>query len=208
MGGFALPILPASRGTCRAQPPETSYPAEISGSEPFDPDNLDFYRQLVVEDTRYGLGRFAELGVVRSIDGGAATGADTTSGGWVKLDVLGKVLVHRLVAEMAGIPLPGSLEHLSPAELLVAVAKLPNDAAVAELDNWLAAGDETAMQRMIGAMAEVSPPQRLPRAAPPRSGQRHRHRHRAFHGGGSGHAGTGVRRRRASNHPQGHGARG
>lgn len=140
---------------------EESYDWEsFSESERFDPDNLDFYSQLVVEDTRYALGRFAELGVVRLVDASATTGADTTSGGRVELDVLGKVLVHRLVAEMAGIPLPGSLEHLSPVELLTAVAKLPNDAAVAELDNWLAVGDETAVERMIAAMAEVSPPQR------------------------------------------------
>lgn len=33
MGGFALPILPVSRGTCRVQPPKLRYPAAISGSE-------------------------------------------------------------------------------------------------------------------------------------------------------------------------------
>ena len=33
MGGFALPILPASRGTCRVKPPTIRYPVEISGSD-------------------------------------------------------------------------------------------------------------------------------------------------------------------------------
>lgn len=37
------------------------------------------------------------------------------------------------------------------------MAKLPNDAAVAELDNWLAVGDETAVERMIGDGRGVSP---------------------------------------------------
>ena len=33
IGRFVLPILPANRGTCRAQPPTIRYPAAISGSE-------------------------------------------------------------------------------------------------------------------------------------------------------------------------------
>lgn len=130
--------------------------------ERFDPDNLDFYRQLVIEDTRYGLGRFAELGIVRLGDGSAAadTDVDTASGARVELDILGKFLLHRLVAEMAGIPLPGSLDQLGPGELLTAVAKLPDDAAAAELDHWLGSHDGSAVDGLIGAMAKVSPPQR------------------------------------------------
>jgi hypothetical protein len=132
-------------------------------AERFDQNNLDFYRWLVADDTRYALHRYAELGIVRVLDEQEiveTTGESRRSGGRVELDRLGKVLVSRLLAEASGGPPIGSLKHLDAIDLLRAAADIPDGLAEAELDNWLASSDETAVERLIEAMVVVSPLER------------------------------------------------
>ena len=120
-----------------------------------DEHKLDVHLDLMEFSARRALDQLARLGVVQ-VSGVHSVrrewgGADEY-GGTVALTPLGQWLVHGILAAVADVPVAGSLAEVTADELLSQVGDLPDDIAWVELEVWLQAHGDAAMDLLVDAL--------------------------------------------------------
>ena len=119
---------------------------------------LDMHLELMELSARRALRQLAALGVVE--ESGIETrtkewGSTEEYGGTVALTPLGQWLVHGILAAVADVPVAGSLAEVTADELLSQVGDLPDDIAWVELEVWLQAHGDAAMDLLVDALGRA-----------------------------------------------------